>query len=72
MQMNEVVKPEKKNLWLEFFKGIWKPILVNSFKVILPYLKDLVKRTDNKWDDAAVGAVELLFNKFIGDEEKDA
>jgi hypothetical protein len=36
MQMNEVVKPEKKNLWLEFFKGIWKPILVNSFKKFKP------------------------------------
>jgi hypothetical protein len=48
-------------------KGVpWKKIGYDAWlEGIKPELEKMVEKTDNKWDDAAVQAVDYLVEKFL-------
>ena len=54
---------------LAVLKKIWKPVFIAVWKEVRPIIEEKVQATESKWDDGALAAVDLLVDKFVGEEE---
>ena len=67
-ETKEVVVPVVEKKWYELIDV--KAIIRAVYKGIRPLIEKRVLASESKWDDAALGAVDLLVEKFCGKDEE--